>query len=90
MAEAKRNIALEILRGIREIERGERRCVITVASVGAVRDNTGLSRSQFALRPGVSVRTLQEWEEGRRAPSGAAWTLLLIAAKSPRAPREVA
>jgi putative transcriptional regulator len=39
---------------------------------------------------GVSVRTLQEWEQGRRAPSGAARTLLLIAAKNPRALIEVA
>lgn len=39
---------------------------------------------------GVSVRTLQEWEQGRRAPSGAARTLLVIAAKNPRALVDVA
>jgi hypothetical protein len=39
---------------------------------------------------GVSVRTLQEWEQGRRAPSGAARTLLMIAAKNPRALLDVA
>jgi putative transcriptional regulator len=39
---------------------------------------------------GVSVRTLQDWEQGRRAPSGAARTLLLVAAKSPRALLDVA
>jgi putative transcriptional regulator len=38
----------------------------------------------------VSVRTLQEWEQGRRAPSGAARTLLMVAAKNPRALLEVA
>jgi putative transcriptional regulator len=40
---------------------------------------TGLSQSQFARLMGVSVRTLQEWEQGRRKPSGAAQTLLAIA-----------
>jgi putative transcriptional regulator len=38
----------------------------------------------------VSLRTLQEWEQGRRVPSGAARTLLLIAEKNPRALIEVA
>ena len=90
MAKAKRNIGLEILRGIREIKRGEHGRVITVPSVTTVRESTGLSQSQFARLLGVSVRTLQEWEQGRRAPSGAARTLLLIAAKNPRALREVA
>ena len=39
---------------------------------------------------GVSVRTLQDWEQGRRVPSGAARTLLMIAAKNPQALLEVA
>jgi putative transcriptional regulator len=90
MAKAKRNIGLEILRGIREIKRGEHGRVITVPSVSSVRESTGLSQSQFAQLLGVSVRTLQEWEQGRRAPSGAARTLLMIAARNPRALREVA
>ena len=81
MAKAKRNVGLEILRGIREINRGEHGRVITVPSVASVRESTGLSQSQFARLLGVSVRTLQEWEQGRRAPSGAARTLLLIAAR---------
>ncbi len=90
MARATRDIGLEILEGIREIKRGEHGRVITVPPVAAVRDSTGLSQSQFAQLLGVSVRTLQEWEQGRRAPSGAARTLLRIAAKNPRALRDVA
>jgi putative transcriptional regulator len=61
-----------------------------VPSVASVRKKTGLSQLQFATLLGVSVRTLLEREQSRRAPSGAAGTLLLIAAKNPRALTEVA
>jgi DNA-binding transcriptional regulator YiaG len=54
-----------------------------------LREKTGLSQSEFARLLGVSIRTLQEWEQGRRAPSGAARTLILIAAKNPATPAEV-
>ena len=47
-----------------------------VPSVTSIREKTGLSQPRFAELLGVSVRTLQEWEQGRRAPSGAARTLL--------------
>jgi putative transcriptional regulator len=90
MAKAKRSIGLEILEGIRQIKRGEYARVTSVPSVSSIRERTGLSQEKFARLLGVSVRTLQEWEQGRRAPSGAARTLLLIAAKNPRALLEVA
>jgi len=90
MAKAKRNIGLEILEGIREIKRGEHGRVTKVPPVADVRERTGLSQSEFARLLGVSVRTLQEWEQGRRAPSGAARTLILIAAKNPRTLADVA
>jgi len=60
------------------------------AAVAAARAGTGLSQSQFAELMGVSVRTLQDWEAGRRQPSGAAQTLLRIAARHPRIVREAA
>ena len=90
IAKSSGNIGLEILEGIREIKRGGHRRMITVPSVTSIREQTGLSQSRFAQLLGVSVRTLQEWAQGRRAPSDAARTLLMIAAKNPHALLEVA
>lgn len=90
MRKPKRNIGLEILEGLREINRGEYGRVVTIPSVTSIREKTGLSQARFAQLLGVSVRTLQDWEQGRRAPSGAARTLLIIAQKNPRALLEVA
>ena len=85
MPKSSRNIGMEILQGLREIKRGVHGRIITVPSVTAIRERTRLSQARFAELLGVSVRTLQEWEQGRRAPSGAARTLLLIAHKNPKA-----
>jgi DNA-binding transcriptional regulator YiaG len=57
--------------------------------VFSIRERTGLSQAAFARLLGVSVRTLQEWEQGRRIPSGAARTLLLVAHKNPQALRDM-
>jgi len=81
---------MEILEGLRQLKRGEIGRVVNVPSVTTIRERTGLSQAKFATLLGVSVRTLQEWEQGRRAPSGAARTLLLVAAKNPQALLEVA
>jgi len=90
MPRGRRNVGLEILQGIRELKRGEHGRVTAVPSISAVREKTGLSQANFARLLGVSVRTLQEWEQGRRAPSGAARTLLMIAARNPRVLVDVA
>jgi putative transcriptional regulator len=79
-----------ILQGIREINLGKYGRVIDVPDVAKTREKTGLSQARFAELLGVSVRTLQDWEQGRRVPSGAARTLLMIAAKNPQALLEVA
>ena len=89
-ASGKRDIGQEILKGLRELKRGDVGRVVTVPSVAAIRESTGLSQARFAELLGVSVRTLQEWEQGRRAPSGAARTLLMVAAKNPRVLLDVA
>jgi putative transcriptional regulator len=63
---------------------------VNVPDVAGIREKTGLSQARFAQLLGVSVRTLQDWEQGRRAPSGAAKTLLMVADRNPRALLEVA
>jgi putative transcriptional regulator len=90
MAKKTRDIGAEILQGLQEIKRGEFGRIITVPDVAKTREKTGLSQTRFAQLLGVSVRTLQDWEQGRRAPSGAARTLLMIAAKNPQVLIDVA
>jgi putative transcriptional regulator len=84
-----RNIGQEILDGIREIKRGEVGRVVAFPPVAETRARVGLSQADFARLLRVSVRTLQDWEQGRRVPSGPARTLLAIAHKNPRAILEV-
>ena len=90
MSRARRDIGQEILQGLREIKSGNHSRVLTVPDVASIRRKTGLSQSRFATLLGVSVRTLQDWEQGRRAPSGAARTLLMVADCNPRALLDVA
>jgi putative transcriptional regulator len=90
MVKRMRDIGAEILQGLREIKRGEAGRVINVPDVATTRAKTGLSQARFAQLLGVSVRTLQDWEQGRRVPSGAARTLITIAAKNPKALLDVA
>lgn len=90
MHRAKRDIGQEILDGVLELKRGVTGRVTQLPSVARIREGTGLSQLRFAQLLGVSTRTLQEWEQGRRSPSGAARTLLLIAARNPRVLLDVA
>jgi len=55
------------------------------ADVRAIRKGLGKSQSEFALMIGVSVSTLQNWEQGRREPEGPARALLKVAAENPKA-----
>ena len=76
----------DVLESIRQAQRGEGRVTkVAVTAATEARLKLGVSQSAFAQLLGVSVRTLQEWEQGRREPSGAARTLLRIALKSPEA-----
>src|SRR6266545_1886209 len=53
-------------------------------NVKAIRDDLNLSQQQFAALLGISKKTLQNWEQGRRSPEGPARVLLLVAAKHPK------
>ena len=85
----KRNIGKEILEGVRAIKSGEgKQSSIRIPDVRAIREGMGLSQSAFAGLLGVSSRTVQDWEQGRRKPSGPALSLLKVAAVHPEAIRE--
>ncbi len=83
----KRNIGHEILDGIHAIKGGTSKAfkVELPPDPKQVRGKMGLSQSAFAGLLGVSVRTLQEWEQGRRKPRGPACALLRVASKHPKA-----
>ena len=58
------------------------------ADIKAIREKLDVSQSEFALMIGVSVSTLQNWEQGRRQPDGPARALLKVAAENPEAVAE--
>ena len=89
--DAKRDIGAELLSSVLEMKAGKKGRVhrVSLSEVTQARAKSGLSQSQFAKVLGVSARTLQDWEQGRRKPSGAAQSLLTIAAKRPEIIREI-
>src|SRR5437016_458465 len=81
----------ELLQSVREggaILRGEskasRRIVMRSPKVKSIRERTNLSQAEFARLIGVSVKTLQNWEQDRRRPTGPAVALLRIIAREPK------
>lgn len=89
----KRDLNAELLEAVNDLKAGKIGRVSVATRDGRVVESpvtrariaTHMSQSQFATLMGVSVRTLQEWEQGRRAPSGAAKTLLKIVELNPDA-----
>ena len=80
----------ELLESVREggailrREKGaSRRFTIDASGVQAIRERTRLSQSEFAQLIGVSVKTLQNWEQDRRRPTGPAAALLRVIVKEP-------
>ena len=90
--ETERHVWQEVLDGVREIKAGggKRTKVENKSHIVRVRVKSGLSQAQFAAALGVSKRTLEQWEQGRRQPSGAARQLLKIAERHPEVLVEVA
>lgn len=81
----------ELLASVREMKANVRARTHqpVVSEVAAARLASGLSQAAFASLMGVSVRTLQDWEQGRREPSGAARTLIRVAERHPEVLREL-
>ncbi len=78
---------VQSLKEARAIAHGQipasRRINVTAPDAKAVREQIGLSQSEFAQLMRVSVKTLQNWEQGRRHPTGPAAALLRIAHSAP-------
>jgi len=85
---AKRNLFDELREGLEAIHDNPEALhhhEMTVPDVKAIRDSFGMSQSQLATFLHVSPKTLQNWEQGRRTPSGATQTLLRVMEKEPQA-----
>ncbi len=83
-------LGLKLLQSVREMKGAKAARVTKVEpnEVVQARQSTGLSQAQFAEALSISKRTLQEWEQGRRSPSGAAQALIRIAKNHPEVVRE--
>lgn len=76
----------DLLASVKQMRRGQAARVtkVKLPAAAEARASIGLSQQEFAKLLGVSARTLQDWEQGRREPTGAARTLLKVAVKHPR------
>jgi len=80
-------LGLKLLASVQQMRAGQG--TVVHSPVAQARAASQLTQAQFAELMGVSVRTLQEWEQGRRRPSGAAQTLLAVAQRHPEVLREL-
>ena len=83
-------LGLKLLESVRQMKARNfaRATEVALNEVVEARQSTGMSQSEFASALSTSKRTLQEWEQGRRSPSGAAQALIRIARKHPEVVRE--
>lgn len=81
----------DLLASVKQMRRGQAARVtkVKLPAAAEARASVGLSQQEFAHLLGVSARTLQDWEQGRREPTGAARTLLKVAVKHPKLLREL-
>lgn len=81
----------DLLASVKQMKRGEaaRITKVPLSAAAEARAQVGLSQQDFANLLGVSARTLQDWEQGRREPNGAAKTLLRVAVAHPEVLREL-
>jgi len=89
--ERSRDLGAELLEAVRSIKAGRgKRHLVKITPIAGARLKAGLSQARFAALLGVSKRTLQQWEQGRRKPSGAARTLLKVVERHPKILRDLA
>ena len=76
----------DLLESVKQMRRGQAARVtkVKLTEAAEARASIGMSQQEFAELLGVSARTLQDWEQGRREPTGAARMLLKVASKHPR------
>ncbi|ATR85751.1 helix-turn-helix domain-containing protein [Pseudomonas sp. FFUP_PS_473] len=81
----------DLLASVRQMKAGKaaRTTEVKLSAAAEARAKVGVSQSAFAELLGVSLRTLQDWEQGRRRPAGAAQTLLRVASQHPEALRDL-
>ena len=81
----------DLLASVKQMRRGQAARVtkVKLPAAAEARASVGLSLQEFAQLLGVSARTLQDWEQGRREPTGAARTLLKVAVKHPKLLRAI-
>jgi putative transcriptional regulator len=81
----------DLLESVKQMGRGEfaRKTTVKLPAAAEARAKSGLSQQEFATLLGVSPRTLQDWEQGRREPTGAAKTLLRVAVSHPEILRQL-
>ena len=86
-----RDVGAELLQAVRDIKSGKTGRILRVEVTQATeaRLKLGFSQAEFAQMLGVSVRTLQDWEQGRREPSGAAKALLKVTVAAPKTVRKI-
>ena len=88
--DAQRDLGAELLESVRQMKADQAaRTQVTPTLAAQARSQMGMSQTEFAELLDVSKRTLQEWEQGRRMPTGAAQTLLRVAVQHPEALREL-
>ena len=85
------NFQKDLLESVRQMKRGEavRTTQVNLPEAAQARSMVGMSQQAFATLLGVSPRTLQDWEQGRRSPTGAAKTLLRVAMAHPEVLHEL-
>ncbi|MCD6707074.1 MAG: helix-turn-helix domain-containing protein [Thiobacillus sp.] len=77
----------DLLNSVRQMKagKGTRKTQVALSPIAEARSRLGMSQAELASLMGVSTRTLQDWEQGRRKPTGAAQTLLRVAIAHPEA-----